>query len=170
MTEASDTIAHSISVFSAFWRCIFLLVFILFYFSHSRRRVSLIIPVSPFLFLPIFQFSSNVFLAIMSSQSTFSRLRLYRNWLYSHPTVPMRLLPIVFIPHGPSPPPMQMTVRIVEGRRSPRVGLCERVAEAFKIFISETAFGWFYRAIDDTWISPPTLLEFVSDQSMQDSP
>jgi hypothetical protein len=43
------------------------------------------------------------------------------------------------------------------------MGLCTRNVEAYRDFLNATEFGWFYRGIDDTWISPPNLAEFVSE-------
>jgi hypothetical protein len=52
---------------------------------------------------------------------------------------------------------------MIKSRPNPRKGLCKRVSAAYDIFLKERTHEWFFRAIDDTWINPDNLLEFVDD-------
>jgi hypothetical protein len=40
-----------------------------------------------------------------------------------------------------------------------------RLLSAYHIFLNETSANWFYRAIDDTWVSPENLVEFTGELS-----
>jgi hypothetical protein len=52
---------------------------------------------------------------------------------------------------------------MIESSPDPTMGLCRRIARTFDIFLRERTEGWFYRAIDDTWINPDNLIEFIDD-------
>jgi hypothetical protein len=43
------------------------------------------------------------------------------------------------------------------------LGLCQREVDAFHMFLNRTSSPWLFRAIDDTWILPENMIEFVSD-------
>jgi hypothetical protein len=58
---------------------------------------------------------------------------------------------------------MPVPVIVIESAINARVGLCIREDVAMRLFLNQTGNGWFYRAIDDTWIHPENLREFVED-------
>jgi hypothetical protein len=43
------------------------------------------------------------------------------------------------------------------------VGLCTREDFAMRLFLTKTNDAWFYRGIDDTWVHPENLHEFIED-------
>jgi hypothetical protein len=99
----------------------------------------------------------------MSTKYSYSRLPPLMDYLYSNPLVPEVIEPLVVIPVGPTPPPIRAKVRMIESSPDPTMGLCRRIARTFDIFLRERTEGWFYRAIDDTWINPDNLIEFIDD-------
>jgi hypothetical protein len=102
-----------------------------------------------------------VFLAIMSSASTFARLPKLTCFLLSHPGLRDRLSAMVFFPSGSSPPPLPIPSLGIDNSADRSVGLCRRVAASYDFFLRNTTLNWYYRAIDDTWISPGNLFLLV---------
>jgi hypothetical protein len=43
------------------------------------------------------------------------------------------------------------------------LGLCKREILSYRIFLRDASVGWFYRAVDDTRISPDNLIEFLNE-------
>jgi hypothetical protein len=99
----------------------------------------------------------------MSTNYSYSRLISLTDYLFSHPCVPTLIHPEIFIPPGPSPPPLPAPVHIILSNPNKNLGLCKREVWSYRIFLRDTDFGWLYRAIDDTWISPDNLIEFIGD-------
>jgi hypothetical protein len=58
---------------------------------------------------------------------------------------------------------MPVPVTIIESTADKFIGLCMREDAAMRGYLNETNSGWFYRGIDDTWIHPENLRDFIDD-------
>jgi hypothetical protein len=99
----------------------------------------------------------------MGTQRSFARLRHLTTFLYSNPSAPSNIWPIVVIPTGKSPRRLPSPILKVPTEPDKFIGLCEREVTAMTFFLSQTNDGWFFKANDDTWISPDNLLDLVND-------
>jgi hypothetical protein len=105
--------------------------------------------------------SVTLYLAIVSSPLTYDRLPPLINWTVSHPLYRSRICAEVFVPDGPPPLYVSIPVRFASTRTDKYYGLCQRVYESFDRFLWYTSSPWFFRAIDDTWISPSNILALI---------
>jgi hypothetical protein len=104
-----------------------------------------------------------VFLAIMSTYYTYHRLPQLLTHLGSNSYVLRNIQPHVFIPPGPTPSLLPIPVTVIESAATRFIDLCIREDSAMRSYLKETNCGWFYRGIDDTWVHPKNLLEFIED-------
>jgi hypothetical protein len=107
-----------------------------------------------------------VFLGLHATQYSFPRLPKLTDYLLSNPIVPTIIHPVLFIPDGPTPPPLRIEVRKLVLPVDKNIGLCMRNEAAYRFFLTETNYNWFYRGTDDTWVSPDNLAHFVRVLSM----
>jgi hypothetical protein len=161
LAYASAVLRH---FYSAAWP--FRLQFFLLFFSILPLFLSrsIIFPIGFDTFRLYRDQSRDVYLAIFSTKYTYqTRLINLTNYLYSHPAIPGRIHPHVFVPPDVLPPEIPAPIHVVQSDADKGIGLCRREESAYRRFLNSTDIGWLYRAIDDTWIMPDNLLDFVDE-------
>jgi hypothetical protein len=77
---------------------------------------------------------------------------------------------VFYPPELATPPPLPFASLCVPSNVDAHVGLCVRETASLEFFLTNTTSNWYYRAMDDTWVSPENLVSFVSDLSQAVSP
>jgi hypothetical protein len=156
---------------------VFLFAFVQFFcppsfsFLASYRDIDPSYPTIPRLFHGIPQSANQIFLAIFTTNYTFDRLTALVAYLHSRPHVPSPVFPMVFYPQeNATLPPLPFPSLCVPSHADAYIGLCVRETASLEFFVRNTTANWYFRAMDDTWVSPENMVSFVSGLSQAVSP